>query len=241
MCSATYTKDWTEKRGNFELDCLQNVNEIELKKCVDDVEEPCELGCDGLSFCGNFNNRPTELFRNCNDAADQAAQLDVKLWKEQQILRLPGFDIPIRNISYCSPDTWKAVACTLQIKPCTRSTHFNQICREDCYDLLHKCMDWTRIESEAFTASSLCSKLSPESSKEPCISIKPYLEPSDDPYTGNDFEVVSPCKGNPCNSTQVCQVNRDGSNGYTCVNGCSLGKNLILKCVMSQKDFKISI
>lgn len=47
------------------------------------VDEPCELGCDGLSFCTNFNNRPTELFRSCNANADRAAQADVDLWRER--------------------------------------------------------------------------------------------------------------------------------------------------------------
>lgn len=47
------------------------------------VDEPCELGCDGLSFCTNFNNRPTELFRSCTVQADHAAQADVAMWKEK--------------------------------------------------------------------------------------------------------------------------------------------------------------
>lgn len=47
------------------------------------VEEPCELGCDGLSYCTNFNNRPTELFRACNTHADVAAHYDVAYWQTQ--------------------------------------------------------------------------------------------------------------------------------------------------------------
>ena len=93
------------------------------------VEEPCELGCDGLSYCTNFNNRPTELFRSCSTQADEAARYDVVLWTQQGYLSLPGFHIPIKNISHCSPLSWKAVACTLQIKPCHRDSHANRICR----------------------------------------------------------------------------------------------------------------
>lgn len=93
------------------------------------VEEPCELGCDGLSYCTNFNNRPTDLFRSCTLQADDAARYDVALWQQQGYLGLPGLQLPVRNISRCSPNMWKAVACALQIKPCHRHTHANRICR----------------------------------------------------------------------------------------------------------------
>lgn len=93
------------------------------------VEEPCELGCDGLSYCSNFNNRPTELFRSCNRRADDAARNDVALWLQQGTLGLPGLSLPVLNISQCSPRAWKTVACTLQIKPCHRPSNVNWICR----------------------------------------------------------------------------------------------------------------
>lgn len=144
------------------------------------------------------------------------------MWQEENILRLPGFDVPLTNISACEPEKWRAIACALQIKPCTQDNHFNQICREDCIEILHKCMDWTKMDVDA---STICAKLSPESDDVPCISLRPYIEPSDLPYTaGNDLTVVSPCKGHPCNSSQICQVKRDGSNGHVCVNACSLGE-----------------
>lgn len=147
LCVQTFSKDWTTTRGDFEIDCLLQINEIELRRCIDEIDEPCELGCDGLSFCTNFNNRPTELFRSCQIQADIAAKSDVALWQEIGVLSLPGLNIPIENISKCSPETWRAIACVLQIKPCTKDTHLNQICREDCYDILSKCMDWTRIQN----------------------------------------------------------------------------------------------
>lgn len=108
------------------------------------VDEPCELGCDGLSFCTNFNNRPTELFRSCNANADSAARSVAEIWKDTQSLSLPGLNLPIKDISKCEPESWKAITCILQVKPCSRAKHTTQICREDCYDLLASCIDWTR-------------------------------------------------------------------------------------------------
>lgn len=67
--------------------------------CFPLVEEPCELGCDGLSFCTNFNNRPTELFRSCSAQADEAARNDVLQWQKQKELVLSGLTLPLKNIS----------------------------------------------------------------------------------------------------------------------------------------------
>jgi len=83
------------------------------------VDEPCELGCDGLSFCTNFNNRPTELYRSCTPQADEAARSEVTLWQNQNIIALPGLTLPLKPDEKCS-NIWKAVACTLQVKPCSR-------------------------------------------------------------------------------------------------------------------------
>lgn len=142
-------------------------------------------------------------------------------------MSLPDLTLPIKDISKCSPELWRAVVCSLQIKPCSRSKHANQICREDCYDILTKCMDWNRLES-SHTATSICSKLSLEDATAPCISLKPFSEPSDLPYTEGNHKVVTPCKGHPCNATEVCLVKRDGSTGFTCVAGCMLGKQTII-------------
>lgn len=209
--------------GSFESDCLHNSYELVLKRCIDEVDFPAELGCDGLSFCSNFNNRPTELFRNCNAQADHAAMNEVALWKEQNVLTFAGFEFPVNNISYCMPDTWHTIACILQIKPTTSSQHFNQICWEDCFDILTKCMDWKRMEGSDVEPATICSKLSPDS-KAPCISIKPYLEPSDNPYAGNDIKIISPCRGQQCNVTsEICEVNRN-INKPSCVQGCPMGE-----------------
>lgn len=92
------------------------------------VEEPCELGCEGLNYCTNFNHRPTELFRNCDSRTDQAAKHDVDLW-HQGIIRMPTVDIPVLDIANCFPESWKTIACALQIKPCQSKAHVNMICR----------------------------------------------------------------------------------------------------------------
>lgn len=224
QCYNTFSGDHSSSPArNFEFDCLHNSYEIVLKRCIDEVDFPAEVGCDGLSFCSNFNNRPTELFRSCNTRADHAAMNEVAIWKEQNMLSLPGFEFPIKNISYCLPESWHAIACILQLKPTTTSQHFNQICWEDCFDILTKCMDWQRMENAQIEPATICSRLSPDS-KSPCISIKPYLEPSDSPYTGNDMKIVSPCRGQQCNATsEICEVNRN-INKPSCMQGCPLGE-----------------
>ncbi|XP_021916359.1 reversion-inducing cysteine-rich protein with Kazal motifs isoform X1 [Zootermopsis nevadensis] len=228
LCLKTFSNEWTRSWDEFDRECLSELSEDSLFHCIDEVEEPCELGCEGLSYCTNFNNRPTDLFRSCTLQADDAARYDVALWQQQGYLGLPGLQLPVRNISRCSPNMWKAVACALQIKPCHRHTHANRICREDCYELLSQCMDWSRMPT-GHNAASLCSRLSPENPDTPCISLRPFLEPSDNPYLQPQDEVTSPCKGDPCNNSEVCSVNRNCATGrpclpYQCSPGCKLGE-----------------
>lgn len=94
------------------------------------VEEPCDLGCEGLNYCTVFNNRPTELFRSCSPQTDDAAHYDVTLWRRQGTINLFDYELPLKNITKCMPHNWKAVACILQIRPCTREAHVNKICRQ---------------------------------------------------------------------------------------------------------------
>lgn len=108
-----------------------------------------------------------------------------------------------------------------------------QICREDCYSLLTKCIDWTRMHTR-HTPESICDKFSNDETSDltgACISLKPYLEPSDlPPLSNTDLQIYSPCRGNVCNSSEVCIINRrrgsDSENGqnYYCVRGCPLGE-----------------
>ncbi|XP_039290122.1 reversion-inducing cysteine-rich protein with Kazal motifs isoform X1 [Nilaparvata lugens] len=227
LCLKTFSNEWTRSWEEFAKECLSQLTEDKLLQCLDEVEEPCELGCEGLSYCTNFNNRPTELFRSCSSQADEAARYDVALWQQKGFLSLPGLNLHVRNISRCSPHMWKAVACTLQIKPCHRHSHANRICRDDCFELLSHCVDWAKMPG--YSAASLCARLSPDNPIIPCISLSPYLAPSDHPYHPPHDQLTQPCKGDPCNSSQICQVNRNchHSNGcqpYQCFQGCKLGE-----------------
>ncbi|XP_054265987.1 reversion-inducing cysteine-rich protein with Kazal motifs [Macrosteles quadrilineatus] len=228
LCLKTFSTDWTHSWEEFSSQCLHQYSEDSLHHCLDEVEEPCELGCDGLNYCSNFNNRPTELFRSCTATADDAARSDVAMWTLKGELSLPGLQIPIRNISQCSPMMWKAVACTLQIKPCHRTTHTNRICRQDCFNLLSQCMDWTRMPADT-SAAIICNRLSSDNPATPCVSLEPYLEPSDQPYSPPRDQVTQPCRGEPCTSGHLCAVNRYCSTSrscqpYTCAQGCKLGE-----------------
>ncbi|XP_055594196.1 reversion-inducing cysteine-rich protein with Kazal motifs [Uranotaenia lowii] len=224
FCVSTYSNEWTTNLSEFEFNCLADPEEYVLKQCIDEVDEPCELGCDGLSFCSNYNNRPTELFRSCRSQSDIAAQNDVELWRQQNFVKLPGVYMAIRNISECSLDTWKSIACLLQIKPCTKNFHTNRICREDCFEVLGRCVDWSRMATK-HSIASLCNMFSPEDDSEwECISLERFQAASDEPYRNTNVALVSPCKGNPCNSSQVCISNRDGTYGYKCAIGCPLGE-----------------
>ena len=101
--------------------------------------------------------------------------------------------------------------------------------REDCYDLLSQCMDWSRMPA-GHNAASLCSLLSPHNPDTPCISLRAFLEPSDNPYIQPQDEVTSPCKGDPCNSSEVCVVNRNCASGRPCrPYQCSKGEWLTFK------------
>lgn len=189
------------------------------------VDEPCELGCDGLSFCTNFNNRPMELFRSCNSQSDDAARNDFTLWQNQKELSLPGLVLPLQNISKCSPNVWKAVACTLQIKPCSRFSHGNHICWDVCLEILSQCVDWSKMSSD-HTPKSICATLSPKNPDASCITLDNFLQPPDNPYWRIDGQVSSPCKGDPCEPNEICIVNKNSGekSSYTCVPGCKLGE-----------------
>ncbi|KAF4519249.1 hypothetical protein B566_EDAN002137 [Ephemera danica] len=233
LCLKTFSNEWTRQHELFDRDCVSQMSEQKLAHCLEEVEEPCELGCDGLNFCTNFNNRPTELFRSCSAQADEAARYDLALWQQHNHLQLPGLVVPILNISSCSPQAWKTVACALQTRPCHSATHASHICREDCFELLSECIDRDRLPP-GITAASLCARLAPEAPPDaPCISLKPFLEPSkwrvDRESLRPGEQVTAPCRGDPCNTSEVCAVNRNCAPGrpcspYTCSTGCKLGE-----------------
>ncbi|XP_063243675.1 reversion-inducing cysteine-rich protein with Kazal motifs isoform X2 [Bacillus rossius redtenbacheri] len=231
LCVRSFSNEWSHLWDDFSSRCLSpaRISEDALRHCIDEVDEPCELGCDGLSYCTNFNNRPTELFRSCGQAADEAARLDVALWRQEGRLQLPQLQLPLLNISACSPGLWKAVACALQLKPCDRYTHVDRVCRSDCLELLGRCVDWGRLHATNHTTRSLCALLSYEDPSIPCISLARFLQPSGAAREAPRDSVTSPCRPSPCNSSQVCLVNHDCSPGrrcapYSCKPGCKLGE-----------------
>ncbi|CAF95909.1 unnamed protein product, partial [Tetraodon nigroviridis] len=256
MCQEVSTKWGSQTWQDFDQLCEYNPVETELTECLADVREPCQLGCKGLSYCTNFNNslnggaggawlpatvgsmrtapqtpkqesRPTELFRSCNVQSDQGAMSDFKLWSNGTI-KMPYMNIPVLDIRKCLPDMWKAVACSLQIKPCHIKSRGSLICKSDCVDILTQCGDRRRFH-EGQTPERICELLSPVDDPERCIPLHRYLGPS---VLDSDRaeEVVHPCNPNPCPSNHVCQVNRRGCldalrcQPYICVPGCKLGE-----------------
>ncbi|KAJ7371296.1 hypothetical protein OS493_026940 [Desmophyllum pertusum] len=227
-CVQMYTSKWGKNQNweSFDRECSYNPKEISMMNCLADVTEPCQLGCSGLSFCTNFNNRHTELFRSCNSKSDYGAKSHMQEWKKG-FIQMPNIVIPIQDIKKCLPDTWKAIACVLQIKPCSIKSHRSTICRPDCVQILQKCRN-SSTHLASLSAEDVCDELSPPEKKAPCISLEEYLVPSK--YTDVTDEVTHPCNPNPCKENQVCDINRscygailDRCQSHTCVPGCPLG------------------
>lgn len=93
------------------------------------------------------------MFRRCDMEADNMARKTMQIWAEGTIslpLLLP-YDVPVKgsftlqthftdilvilfnvsdsDITKCHPEVWKAIACTLQIKPCHKQVRATWICR----------------------------------------------------------------------------------------------------------------
>ncbi|KAJ8277514.1 hypothetical protein GJAV_G00076000 [Gymnothorax javanicus] len=225
-CQEISTNWGTQTWQEFDQLCEYNPVEADLVTCLADVREPCQLGCKDLTYCTNFNNRPTELFRSCNTQSDQGAMSDIKLWANGTI-KMPYMNIPVLDIKKCRPDMWKAVACALQIKPCYSKSRGSVICKSDCVDILTQCADRRRFR-EGQSPERICNLLSPTDDPERCIPLERYLTPSS---LGNIIEeVIHPCNPNPCPSNHLCEVNRKGCTPgqdclpFFCVPGCKLGE-----------------
>uniref|UniRef100_A0AAX7SQ29 Reversion-inducing cysteine-rich protein with Kazal motifs n=1 Tax=Astatotilapia calliptera TaxID=8154 RepID=A0AAX7SQ29_ASTCA len=227
MCLEISSNWGSQTWQDFDQLCEYNPVETELINCLADVREPCQLGCKDLTYCTNFNNRPTELFRSCNIQSDQGAMNDIKLWSNGTI-KMPFMNIPVLDIRKCQPHMWKAVACALQIKPCHSRSRGSVICKSDCVDILTQCGDTKRFH-EGQTPERICELLSPIDDPEHCIPLYRYLTPSS---LGSNTvkEVIHPCNPNPCPSNHICQVNRKGCldelncQPYLCVPGCKMGE-----------------
>ncbi|XP_023571845.1 reversion-inducing cysteine-rich protein with Kazal motifs [Octodon degus] len=223
LCTKLYSMSWgnTQSWQEFDRFCEYNPVEVSMLTCLADVREPCQLGCRNLTYCTNFNNRPTELFRSCNAQSDQGAMNDMKLWEKGSI-KMPFINIPVLDIKKCQPEMWKAIACSLQIKPCHSKSRGSIICKSDCVEILEKCGDQDKFP-EDHTAESICELLSPTDDLENCIPLDTYLKPS---TLGNIVEEVThPCNPNPCPASELCEVNRKGCPSgepclpYSCIQG----------------------
>ncbi|XP_077125553.1 reversion-inducing cysteine-rich protein with Kazal motifs isoform X5 [Ranitomeya variabilis] len=228
LCTKLYNTSWgnTQNWQEFDLSCEYNPMETQMLTCLSDVREPCQLGCRNLTYCTNFNNRPTELFRSCNAQSDQGAMNDMKLWEKGSI-KMPFMNIPVLDIKKCHPEMWKAIACSLQIKPCHSKSRGSIICKTDCVEILKMCGDHNKF-SESDTAESICERLSSTDDTEDCIPLDTYLRSS--PLDNITEDVTHPCNPNPCPANHLCEVNRkecfleEPCLPYVCTKGCKLGE-----------------
>ncbi|XP_033097342.1 reversion-inducing cysteine-rich protein with Kazal motifs-like [Anneissia japonica] len=233
LCLKLHTTENTDRSSwdEFETKCkYRSAEETAMLTCLDDVEEPCEPGCSGLEFCTNFNGRPTELFRSCNAHADRSAREDMNTWMEG-LIKMPHMSISVQNIRDCEPEKWKAIACSLQIKPCHPKSHGNMICKSDCVEILTQCINQESLEAGA-SIQDMCDILSPADEDVPCISLQDYLYPSE--YAEIASEVTHPCSNDPCKNSSVtrnsmCTTDRtycgegDVCFQHKCQFGCKLG------------------
>ncbi|XP_061379203.1 reversion-inducing cysteine-rich protein with Kazal motifs [Danaus plexippus] len=226
LCFYTFNNGWHLNWQKFYSECLGDPQETEMAECIEEVEAPCSLGCAGLTYCSQLNNRPTSLFRSCSAQADLDAHLAVAEQKASGDVTVAGLRLPLKNSSQCTTDIWKSVACALHVKPCTLKGHSSLLCAEECRRLVSSCVEWSRAP---LSAAALCARLAPARPDAPCVSLAEFLTASPEPPLLSATEMVtSPCAGSPCNSSQVCVINRSCIRGgscskYTCIDGCPLG------------------
>ncbi|KAJ8686915.1 hypothetical protein QAD02_022709, partial [Eretmocerus hayati] len=221
LCTRAFHSDWSAWQL-LESNCLASGLENELRRCIEDADDACEMGCSGLSFCSKFNDRPTTLFRSCSATADESAKWEADHWARGGIIR--GLDVPVRAAPNCPVETLHAAACLLQLRPCEARVHETRLCREDCLELLTSCVDWPAVKGH--NAATLCAKLSPLKPDAPCVSLRPYLE---DPREQNELplgieeDINMPCRNNPCPPNHICAVQPEERRRYKCIPGCPLG------------------
>ncbi|GAB6027939.1 hypothetical protein CHUAL_002148 [Chamberlinius hualienensis] len=229
LCFKTFSDDWEITWRSFHRLCMYQPSESKMHRCIEEVDEPCELGCDGLSYCNHFNNQPTQMFRSCNTWTDHGARSEVEMWKTG-FINTSSINIPILDTGQCLPSMLKSIACTLAIKPCSTHHSFAGLCRSDCIETLNKCVDYKRFSSK-ITPSAICDMLLPNGQDVACTPLNTYLKigtTSNSHYTHRD-EVIFPCRPNPCNSSHICLLNRDcridddSCLRYKCVPGCRMG------------------
>lgn len=204
ICISVYTYADMNALDVFYKECLSNFTEISLSQCIEEIESPVELGCEGLTFCTNFNHRSRELFRSCNKFSDIAAKNEFSQWTKKSSLKLFGEEILINHSENCL-GLLQTFACTLHLKPSTKSLHYNQICYEDCLEIISTCNHNIEIK--------ICSNL-PKNI--PCIHLKDFSHSNHD---DDENEIKMPCNEHQCNTTtEICEVDRV-NNKYYCSKG----------------------
>lgn len=209
----------------FERHCVGKFVENDLLQCLADVDEPCEVGCPQLIHCTNFNDHPTDLFRACNNKADNAANTIYSIW-QRGVIRVSDIDFHLIDISQCNPDIWKTLACTQNLKPCQKLDEIaTKVCRADCEKYFMPCIDKFSL-SKGKDSTLFCDKFAADSF-ENCISLAPYL--SVGKYQNHPVEFSSPCLPNPCGDNDVCITMHNclfgrGCLKYSCVPGCRMGE-----------------
>jgi hypothetical protein len=83
---------------------------------------------------------------------------------------------------------------------------------QDCMALVEECVVSRDVNSKDL-GEKMCRRLSPEGA--PCMSLGYFSHPSVE-RTAADVELSTPCRGHPCNDSEVCTVNRDCPKGKSC-------------------------
>lgn len=85
------------------------------------------------------------------------------------------------------------------------------------------CIDWSSVSGH--NAATLCAKISPLKPDMPCVSIKPFLESSqdEDPISPED-DITMPCRSSPCAEGEICTINPSDRRSFQCLPGCLLGE-----------------
>ncbi|KAL3831933.1 hypothetical protein ACJMK2_023623 [Sinanodonta woodiana] len=232
LCVENYSFGWSVSWNEFHKHChflnspIATID-MAMYSCFTEVDEPFRMGCSGLKYCTNFNNHPTELFRRCDAQADEAAKKDIELWEKGEI-SLPQLKIPVKDIRFCEPEMWKAIACALQIQPFHRKPSPLPICREDCVYILNQCADHSRLTSGQ-TIQNLCNSLLPLDNEKSCISVLQFTEEEVVSKT-NQNEITTPCHPNPCAKGEICHIHRRrckhpaDCKPYVCQKACQFGQ-----------------
>eukprot|EP00106_Octopus_bimaculoides_P014620 XP_014782062.1 PREDICTED: reversion-inducing cysteine-rich protein with Kazal motifs-like [Octopus bimaculoides] len=252
LCKKTFSSLWGDSSKAFHANCLTPMQslldpmETPLQMCIKQVDEPCTLGCDGLNFCTNFNNRPVEMFRSCNSKADNAAKRELHHW-QRGVINLPQMRIPVKDIKTCEYGMWKTIACALQVKPCHGQPTPLSICRTENVNLPYfatKCVtDTPMFVLLILPHLNLSFNILKENddnfpkwcSEYVIVFVFNMFREGSSPHRTTSQELTKPCYPNPCNKSDICLINRrkckhpENCKPYICKPACSVGEVSLLK------------